>query len=56
MAIIAGFQLATPPNQPQSTGLIVVDYGKVPTYQEPQQVLTINDLFRSSDSGTASAY
>lgn len=42
MAIIAGFQIATAPNQPQAIGIVIVNRGQVSTYQTGQQVLTGN--------------
>lgn len=56
MAVIAGFQIATAPNQPQATGVVVTSRGQVSTYQTGQQVLSVNSLIRPPDPGASYAY
>jgi hypothetical protein len=56
MAVIAGFVLATTPNQPQAIGVVVATRSEVSLYRTIQRVLTINALFRQPEAGTGTAY
>lgn len=56
MAVIAGFQIATAPNQPQAIGVVIASRGQVSTYQTGQKVLAANELFRPPEAGTGTAY
>jgi hypothetical protein len=56
MAVIAAFQLATAPNQPQSQGVPVPNNFRAPPARFTQTVITLNKFFRPPDPGVGHAY
>jgi len=52
MAVVAAFQLATAPNQPQSQGVPVTNDFRDPPARFTQTVFTTNIFFRPPDEQT----
>lgn len=51
MAVVAAFQLATAPNQPQSQGVPVANDFRNPPVLLQASVITVNVYFRPPDAG-----
>jgi hypothetical protein len=57
VAVIAAFQLATAPNQPQSQGVPVPNSLRSPPVPRlSNTVITLNKFFRPPDPGVGHAY